>query len=190
MSLNVLYHGSTAISPHRRGLKSHGELTTMKTRELAQDVQNAVEQDFTYHYRVTDTKDFLDRLLPVRKTMLDRILRHMKEVNLYDSEKKRWKGFPEPGRRGSGSKKKEKKKKSKENSMYGPLCEIAEAIRQFAEEQRSSSEMGATKWMDYHSKSPLSENTQAAQLRPDALFAFTAIAHQTVLEECQVRVLF
>ena len=142
-------------------------------------------QDFTYHYHVTDTKTFWTGYFPFKKTTLDRIPRNMKNVNLYDLETKRWRGFSDPGRRGNGLKKKEKKKKSKENSMYGPLCEIAEAIRQFAEEQRSSFEMGATKWMDYHSKSPLSENTQAAQSR-----AFTAIAHQTVLEECQVRVLF
>ena len=176
----------------RRNLKSHGELTTtqMKTREFAQDVQNPVEQDFTYHYRVAETEAFLDRLLPVPKTTLDRILQHLKKTNLYDSEAKRWKGFPDHGRRGNGWKKKEKKKKSKENSMYGPIREIAEAIREFAEEQGSSSEMGATKWVDYHSKSPLSENTQAAQLRPDALFAFTAIAHQTVLGESEVRKLF
>ena len=156
----------------------------MKTQELAQDVKNAVEQDFTYHYRVTDTEDFLNRLLPVQKATLDTILQNMKKANLYNPQTKRWKGFPDPGRRGSGSKKNEKKKRSKENSMYGPFCEIAEAIREFAE-QGSSSEMGATKWVDYHSKSPLSENTQAAQLRPDALFAFTAIAHQTVLEEVE-----
>ena len=182
----VLYRGITAISPHRQELKSRGNLTgTKMTKELAQDVQNEVEQDFTQHYRVTDTGDFLNRLLPVERTTLDRILQYMKDENVYDSQTQRWTGFPDPTRR---TKKKKKKRKSKENSMYGPFCAIAEAIRQFIETQRSSfSEMGATKWVDYHSKSPLSEDGQAAQLRPDALFAFKAIAQQTVLKESQVR---
>ena len=75
--------------------------------------------------------------------------------------------------------------------MYGPFCAIAEAIRGFIEKQcLSVRDMGSTKWMDYHSNSPLSQNTQAAKLRPDALFALQAIAHQTLLKESQVRALF
>jgi len=68
--------------------KSHGDLTAtrLKTKELAQDVQDAVEEDLSLHYRVTDsdTIDSLNRLLPVEKTKLDAILEHMKV--LYDSK--------------------------------------------------------------------------------------------------------
>src|SRR6266540_439614 len=132
MVASAFYRGSTAISPHRQELKSHGDLTAsrMKTRELAQDVQDAVEQDFTLHYRVTDTKQFLDRLLPVEKTTVNAILQYMKKEQFYDSQTQRWTGFPDPTRqeRGSKSKKKKKKKKSKETSLYGPFCAIAEAI--------------------------------------------------------------
>ena len=85
-----------AISPHRQELKSRGNLTgTKTTKELAQDVQNEVEQDFTHHYRVTDTGDFLNRLHPVERTTLNRILQYTENENLVDSQTQRWTGFPD-----------------------------------------------------------------------------------------------
>jgi len=177
------YRGDSGLSPHRQ-LKSHGELSTrMKTKELAQDVQDEIEQDFTLHHRVTDTEQFLDKLLPVEKATLDAILQYMKNNNLYNSATQRWAAFPDSIRKESGS----KKKKPKEKSLYGPFCAIAEAIRKFAEKRRPNSLMGDTEWVDYHSKSPQSQDRQGAQLRPDALFALRVIANQTA---CQVRVPF
>ena len=196
MAAAALYRGITAISPHRKELKSHGELTAtmMKTKERAQDVEDAVEEDFTLHYRVTDTEDFLKKLLPVEATTVDAILQSMKNQGLYDSQTQRWKGFPVPTPRESGSKEKgkPKEKKPKENSLYGPFTTIAEAIRKVAETQPgfSISKMGSTKWIDYHSKSPTSQDSQAAQLRPDNLFAFQTVADFTPSNEPQVRILF
>jgi 2,4-dienoyl-CoA reductase-like NADH-dependent reductase (Old Yellow Enzyme family) len=188
------YRGSACISPHRQASKSYGGLTATKmtTRELAQDVQDAVDHDFTLHYRVTDTEQFLDRLLPVQMATCDTILQYMMEKALYDSDTQRWRGYPDPHKESDqGSGPKRKKKKLKENLLYGPFCATAEAIREFVEKQRPTAlQMGDTKWMDYHSKSPRSEDSQAARLRPDALFAFQVIADQTVWKECQVRVLF
>lgn len=178
------YRGDSGLSP-RRQLKSYGELTAtrMKTKELAQDVQDAVEQDFTLHCRVTDTEQFLNQLLPVEKTTLDAILQYMKNKNLYDSTTQRWTGFPDPMHHERGSK--------REKSLYGPFCAIAEAIRGFAEKERPTAlQMGDAKWVDYHSKSPRSQDRQAARLRPDALFALRVIADQTELNESQVRILF
>ena len=176
------YYGASTISPHR---KPHGDLTAtrMKTNELAQDVLDAVEEDLTLHYRVTETSEFLNRLLPVGKKMLDAILLHMIGEKLYDTHTRRWRGFPEHTRESR------KEKKPKENALYGPFCEIAEAIRKFVE-SRTSSQMGATQWIDYHSKSPKTPYSNAAQLRPDALFALQAVAEQTVLKEAQVRTPF
>jgi len=158
-----LSSGSTITSPHRQ-LKSHGDLTAIRvnTKELAQDVQ-----DFTPHYRVTDAILFSDRLLPVKKSTVDAILQNMKDEQIYDSQTQRWKGFPV--------------KKAKENSLYGPFCAIAEAIRGFVEARvrPSASEMGSSKWVD----------SKSAQLRPDTLFALQAVAEQTVLLESQVRIL-
>ena len=176
-------------------------------KELAQDVQDAVEEDFTHHYRITDTEQFLDKLLPVEKTTLESILRDMKKQELYDSQTQRWKGFPDApqeseskdcnetkkGKKKNDKKQKKKKdedekKKIKEKSLYGPFCAIAEAIRGFSEKQRpTASQMGDTKWMDYHSKSPRTQDKQAAQLRPDALLALRVFTDQG---DRQVRVLF
>ena len=62
----------------------------MKTNELSQDVQDAVEQNFTPHYRVADTSLFLERLLPVEKSTVDTILQHMTDEQIYDSQTQRW----------------------------------------------------------------------------------------------------
>jgi len=190
MVATAFYRGSTAISPHRQESKSHGELTAtmMKTKELARDVQDAVEQDFTLHYRVTDTERFLDKLLPVEATTVNTILQSMKDQNLYDSQTQRWTAFPDLTCRESES---EEKKKPQEKSLYGPFSAVAEAIRKVAETQRGSSvsRMGATKWVGYHSKSPKSQDTRAAQLRPDALFALQTVADHTASNE-QVGILF
>jgi len=179
-----------AISLHRQKSKSHGELTAtvMKTKELARDVQDAVEQDFTLHYRVTDTQRFLDKLLPVEATTVNTILQSMKDQNLYDSQTRRWMGFPDLTCRESES----EKKKPQEKSLYDPFSAIAEAIQKVAETQRRSSvsKMGATKWVGYHSKSPKSQDTRAARLRPDALFALQTVADHTASNELQVEILF
>jgi hypothetical protein len=170
----AFYRNSSALSPHRQA-RTDLTATKMPTREFVQDAQDVVEEDFTLHYRVTDTDGFLDRLFPVKQKIIDTILQRMKDEGFYDTETQRWAGFPDPTRQGRGS------KKSKENSMYGPFCAIAEAIREVAENLREEinppdQRMGAMKWVDYHSKSPLTENTQAAQLRPDCLSALQVIA--------------
>ena len=93
----AFYRGSTTISPHRQESKRHGELTaTMaKTGEFAQDVQDAVEQDFTLHYRVTEAEQFLDKLLPVEATTVDAILESMKDQKLQFSNSEMG-GLPRP----------------------------------------------------------------------------------------------
>ena len=190
MVATAFYRGSTTISPHRQELKRHGELTAtmMKSKESAQDVQDAVEQDFTLHYRVSDTKQFLDRLLPVEETTVNAILQSTKVQKLYNPQTQRWRGFPDPTAQKSESK--EKKKKAKENSLYEPFTTIAETIRTVAETQAGSSisKMGSTKWVDYHSQSPKSQNRRAAQLRPDNLFAFHTVANSIPSNESEVKI--
>ena len=53
--MSVLYRGDSGLSPHRQ-FKSRTDLTAtrMKTKELAQDVKDAVEQDFTLHKGAPD----------------------------------------------------------------------------------------------------------------------------------------
>ncbi len=88
--IHVSHHGGTSLIPwhsrhfSRQELKSHGELTStmMKTKELAQGVQGAVEQDFKLHYRVADTQQFLHRLFPVEATTVNAILQSLKEDKL------------------------------------------------------------------------------------------------------------
>ena len=110
-------------------------------KELAKDVQDAVQEDFPLHCCVTDTDEFLTKLLPVEKATLDTILQYMKKEEFYNSETQRWKGFFDPRQQQSGS-----KKKPKENSLYGPFCAIAEAIRELLESGGlCDPDMGTTK---------------------------------------------
>lgn len=116
----------------------------------------------------------------------------MKDKELYNSQTQRWADFPDTTKEKSKSKeKKSKEKKLHEKSLYGPFTKIAEAIRKVAETKTgsSTSKMGSTNWVDYHSKSPWSQDRRAAQLRPDALFAFRSVANHSALNESQVRAL-
>ena len=183
--MSVYYHGSAGISPRRQNVKrSHGELTAtnMHSIERQPDVQDAVEQDFTLHFRVTDTAEFLQKLLPVEKTTVANILQTMKKKVIYDSKSGRWRGFPAPN------------SEHKEESLYAPFNEIAEAIRLAAEkikeESPSASEMGPTIWADYHTRSPKSHDKQAAQLRPDILFALKIVADLAGSNEFKVSIPF
>jgi hypothetical protein len=170
------------VLPNVRLKKSHGDLTAtrMYNKELRADVQEAVEQDFTLHYRVTDTAQFLDKLLPVEQTIVNNILQSMEDQDLYNSQSKRWVQFPDP------------ETKFKENSLYGPFNTIAEAIHLAAQDFKkgTASEVGPTKWADYHSKSPKTHDSQAAQLRPDSLFALKLLADHAESKEFQVRISF
>ena len=60
--------------------------------------------------------------------------------------------------------------------------------KQYVDSQKgdaTTSQMGDTKWVDYHTKSPQSQDRHGAQLRPDVLFSLRFIADQTVLEEAE-----
>src|SRR5260221_9487872 len=87
--------------------------------ELVQGDLDSVEQDFTLHYHVTETKQFLDKLLPVDIRTVVAILQFMKDENIYDSQTQRWSGFPVPTHQENGSRK--KKKKSNEKLLAWPI---------------------------------------------------------------------
>lgn len=153
-------------------IRPAGELHgTMDIKEHFTDVEAAVKQDFTLHYRVTSTAKFLKKLLPVEKTIVNKILQKMKEKHLYDPQSRRWALFPHSI---------DRENKYLETSLYLPFNIIAESIRVAAQEIKkadsSGSAMGPARWVDHHSKSPKSHDTQGSQLRPDALFVLEILA--------------
>src|ERR1700691_4639067 len=103
--------------------------------EQAQDVLDAVEEDFTLHYRVVDTNEFLNRLVPVEPSIVEKILQKMKNKGLYSSKTKRWTKFPNPSQQKSEKKEEpgNKPKLPQEKYLYGPFRDMAEAIREAAE---------------------------------------------------------
>ena len=66
----------------------------MKTVERAADVEQAVENDFDLHFRVTDAEKFLNNLLPVDESIVDEILKKMKVKGVYNIKTERGHGFP------------------------------------------------------------------------------------------------
>lgn len=106
-------HSFCRGTAHRQKLNSLGELTemTMKAKERAQDVQDAVEEDFTLHYRVTDKTRQVEA---ITVNMILKIKTTNSEID----------GFPEPTPRESES----REKKLQENSLYGPFTTTTEAI--------------------------------------------------------------
>ena len=181
----LLYSGASGNSPQRQLSKSQGPLSTMTNKEQAGDVKAAVEEDLRLHRRVSNTKQFLAKLLHVEDNTVNAIFQSMKVQHLYNDQMRRWTGFPDP----RGPKTKDEKK-PQERSLYAPFTTIAEAIRKVAETFAgpSRSNMGVAKWVDYHSKSPKSQDSQAAQLRPDNLFAFQTDAVPFQSDESQVRI--
>ncbi len=120
--MTVHYYNASSGTPQRSELKkSQGDLTATRMYNVEQDVHEAVEQDFTLHYRVTDTTQFLNKLLPVEQAIVEKILKLEEIEQLYDSQRKRWIYFPEP------------ESKFTENALYDPFNRITEAIRVAAE---------------------------------------------------------
>ena len=185
----LLYSGASGNSPHRQLLQSHGPLSTMTNKEHAGDVKAAVEEDQRLHRRVSETEQFLARLLHVEGDTVNAILQSMKAQHLYNDQSRRWTGFPDP-RVPKTKTKDEKEKKPQERSLYAPFTTIAEAIRKVAETFAgpSRAKMGRANLVDYHSKSPKSQDSQATQLRPDNPFAFQIDAVPIQSNESQVRI--
>ncbi len=64
--------------------------TIMNTKEVQSQVQAAV----ALHYCATNTAEFLKRLLPVKKRIINTVLQTMKDKGLYDTQSQRWLLFP------------------------------------------------------------------------------------------------
>ncbi|GLB35546.1 hypothetical protein LshimejAT787_0211110 [Lyophyllum shimeji] len=89
---------------------------------------------------------------------------------------KRWEGFPVPGKvMDKAEGKAAGRRRPLEKELYGAFVNIANAIHEAAKEatkaehQSASHSIGATKWVDYHSRSPESQDVDAAEIRPDCL---------------------
>ncbi|CDO70322.1 hypothetical protein BN946_scf184843.g11 [Trametes cinnabarina] len=112
------------------------------------------------------TKDFLNNILPVDRQTLDRVYRAVVPT-LY--EKRRWKGFPSPTA------------KYKEEHLYQPFVDVANAIMRSAKEvvPANENQVHQAVWKDYHTKAPQSLEPDAARIRPDCALAM-AIADAVI----------
>ena len=160
----------------------------MTNKEFAEDVNAAVEEDLRLHRRVSDTQQFLARLLPVEEDTVNAILHSMKIQHLYNDQTRRWTGFPDPSP--PKTKSEDEREKKPHRSLYAPFATIAEAICKVAGTfaSPSRSKMGRAKWVDYHFKSPKSQGSEAAQLRCENIFVFQTDTALTPSNESQVKI--
>jgi hypothetical protein len=117
-------------------------------------VIKAVKNDLRGYFHVEETRNFLERLLPVEQKQVDALFNLTVKWNLYNEESKRWTKWPT--------------KPKLEEEIYGPFVEIANAISGHADPQKGSYLKG--QWHDVHSKTPESMSVVAPLIRPDVVF--------------------
>lgn len=137
--------------------------TTMaRTKSYASDMDKAVYIDLSNHFLISDTAEFLEKLLPVSESCVDTILKVLTKKSVYKDG--RWAKMPASNN-------------AKEDEIYKPFVEIANAIS----DQVATTGMGAQGrvngvWVDRHSKSPKSPDEDAAKICPDCLYVSSSAA--------------
>ncbi|KAF8523306.1 hypothetical protein BU17DRAFT_86008 [Hysterangium stoloniferum] len=122
-------------------------------KKMNYDVRRAIEDDLHNYYHVEDKDKFLSHLVPISDNLLSKILHILVGNKTYQDG--RWKGFP----RQSGG---------KENRMYAPFINVANAIDSAVDELGGMVQVQG-QWRDVHSRAPDSKDPTSAALWPDAV---------------------
>ncbi|KAI9065058.1 hypothetical protein FKP32DRAFT_1602608 [Trametes sanguinea] len=109
--------------------------------------------------RFVSARDFLNNILPVEKPTLQAIHAAVTHRNRGLYVDGRWSGFP--------------KGKYKEQNLYKPFVNTANAIAQVAKDKvpRTEDQVREASWKDYHSDPPQSLEPDATHIRPDCALA-------------------
>ncbi|EIW57776.1 uncharacterized protein TRAVEDRAFT_48806 [Trametes versicolor FP-101664 SS1] len=114
--------------------------------------------------RIVPTKDFLDKILPIHHSVLDKIYTNVTklEPGLY-GEERRWRGFPPSG------------EAFEEDQLYPPFVEAANKIADAARNvhKDEDDQVREAVWVDYHSSTPqpLDPDDGVECVRPDCALA-------------------
>ena len=150
-------------------------LSSVLQTETAERVRADVKDDFLKHCRVADTQAFLKKMFPISDQIIDAMLATLTTSKAYDEG--HW--FTT-------------KAKAKEDALYQPFVDAANAIHSAAVSLREGHHMDKngsianTKWVDYHSTAPQTEDQYMAQIRPDCLLA-TNQAHDKIQSLAKAR---
>jgi len=133
-----------------------------RQRDTAAELAKAVEADVRYNYRIADTPEFLEKILPVPSDMIESILKTLTKSGMYAHG--RWSGMPESD--------------DKEHLHYDPFCKVANTIRDCVEQDIAGTPSGVVRatWVNRADKSPQSANKHAALVRPDCCLVTTTDA--------------
>jgi hypothetical protein len=128
----------------------------VRTKTLAADIDDAVNKDLRNHFFVCDTTEFLDCVLPVPQTCVEKVFKKLCKDSVYKDG--RWAHMPVSD-------------SVAEEKHYKPFIDIANAISEAVKASLGLASEGRVNgvWVDRHSKSPKSPDEDAADTRPDCL---------------------
>ncbi|OSD08234.1 hypothetical protein PYCCODRAFT_1357249 [Trametes coccinea BRFM310] len=114
--------------------------------------------------RFVSARDFLNNILPVEQSQLQAIHAAVTHRNHGLYVDRHWSGFP----RG----------KYKEENLYKPFVNIANAIARVAKDKvpRTEDQVREASWKDYHSNPPQSLEPDATYIRPDCTLTMAMLS--------------
>ncbi|CDO70324.1 hypothetical protein BN946_scf184843.g13 [Trametes cinnabarina] len=126
------------------------------------------------HVRFASTRDFLDNILPVEQSTLDRIYRAVREPEAELYVNGRWSGFPDPAN-------------YEEANLHKPFVKIANEIAKIAGEEVPQTEdrVREASWKDYHSDPPRFLEPAVERIRPECTLSM-AMAGDAVFEDASL----
>lgn len=112
--------------------------------------------------RVVPAQDFLDKILPIHPSVLDKIYTNLTTLDpeLY-GEERRWTGFPPSGQA------------FEEDQLYPPFVKAANKIADAARNVHENEDVQVREavWVDYRSSTPPSLDPDDEYIRPDCALA-------------------
>ncbi|KIM34821.1 hypothetical protein M413DRAFT_450042 [Hebeloma cylindrosporum] len=130
--------------------------------------------DFLFNYCVAETSSFIKKLLPVKECLFEEIYSRLKSQGYYLDG--RWKDFPDTD---SLDQEHSFPAADQEDAVLAAFVGVANVIRKAAEEvlqaegELHPDVLGATEWVNYHSRTPISEDKD--DIGPNALRVLTGL---------------
>jgi hypothetical protein len=143
----------------------------VRTKTLAADIDDAVNKDLRNHFFVCDTAEFLDSVLPVPQTWVEKVFKKLCKDSIYEGG--RWACMPVSD-------------SVAEENHYKPFIDIAKAISDAVKAISGLTSEGRVNgiWVDRHSKSPKSPDEDAAETRPDCLH----VTSNTIIKQLDIEI--
>ena len=176
MAHDTRYDKNSSLSQsHRRRADTHikasGSLASTHIPTKAVDVNQMVLDELQYNTGIADTDAFINALLDVDKKIVSDIYDKLVEAKKYDTVNERWAGFP-------------LESEGTESALYHPFVIAANAINEAcAVVSPPLATRIHSSWLDRHSISPSSRDSDAPAIRPDVISVIGARTDMEVMDE-------